>query len=223
MPLPYALIRPLLFRLDPEAAHHLGLGALRTMHQCGLSLLLAQPRVIDPVRLLGLEFPNRVGLAAVLDKNGEAIDALAALGFGFIEVGTVTPLAQGGNPRPRMFRLPQARALINRMGFNNQGLEAFLRNVRRSRREVPLERNRNRRPGKGPSGASYVPGPDGRDSFESRLDSGSRRVIGDVRCFDSVKGQSEGTACRRSGDRKGLNLVNPGFPPDKDLLSYLFS
>ena len=141
MPLPYALIRPLLFRLDPEAAHHLGLGALRTMHQCGLSLLLAQPRVIDPVRLLGLEFPNRVGLAAGLDKNGEAIDALAALGFGFIEVGTVTPLAQGGNPRPRMFRLPQARALINRMGFNNQGLEAFLRNVRRSRREVPLGLN----------------------------------------------------------------------------------
>ncbi len=141
MPLPYALIRPLLFRLDPEAAHHLGLGTLRTLHQCGLSLLLAQPRVIDPVRLLGLEFPNRVGLAAGLDKNGEAIDALAALGFGFIEVGTVTPLAQGGNPRPRMFRLPQARALINRMGFNNQGLEAFLRNVRRSRREVPLGLN----------------------------------------------------------------------------------
>jgi dihydroorotate dehydrogenase len=141
MPLPYALIRPLLFRLDPEAAHHLGLRALRATHQCGLSLLLAQPRVIDPVRLLGLEFPNRVGLAAGLDKNGEAIDALAALGFGFVEVGTVTPLAQGGNPRPRMFRLPQARALINRMGFNNQGLDAFLRNVRRSRREVPLGLN----------------------------------------------------------------------------------
>lgn len=141
MPLPYALIRPLLFRLDPEVAHHLSLRALRTTHQCGLSLLLAQPRVIDPVRLLGLEFPNRVGLAAGLDKNGEAIDALAALGFGFVEVGTVTPLAQGGNPRPRMFRLARAHALINRMGFNNLGLDAFLRNVRRSRREVPLGLN----------------------------------------------------------------------------------
>jgi dihydroorotate dehydrogenase len=141
MPLPYALIRPLLFRLDPEVAHKLSLRALRTVHQCGLSLLMAQPRVIDPVRLMGLEFPNRVGLAAGLDKDGEVIDALAALGFGFVEVGTVTPLAQGGNPRPRMFRLSRARALINRMGFNNHGLDAFLRNVRRSRREVPLGLN----------------------------------------------------------------------------------
>ncbi len=141
MPLPYALIRSLLFRLDPEVAHQLSLRTLRGVHQCGLSLLLAEPRVIDPVRLLGLDFPNRVGLAAGLDKNGEAIDALAALGFGFVEVGTVTPLPQGGNPRPRLFRLGSARALINRMGFNNQGLEAFLRNVRRSRREVPLGLN----------------------------------------------------------------------------------
>ncbi|MDE2119404.1 MAG: quinone-dependent dihydroorotate dehydrogenase, partial [Betaproteobacteria bacterium] len=132
---------PLLFRLDPEVAHKLSLRALRTTHQCGLSLLLAEPRVIDPVRLLGLDFPNRVGLAAGLDKDGEVIDALAALGFGFVEVGTVTPLAQGGNPRPRMFRLTAAQALVNRMGFNNHGLDAFLRNVRRSRREVPLGLN----------------------------------------------------------------------------------
>ncbi len=141
MLLPYPALRCLLFRLDPEFAHDLSLRALRTTQQCGLSLLLAEPRVIDPVRLLGLEFPNRVGLAAGLDKNGEAIDALAALGFGFIEVGTVTPRAQSGNPRPRLFRLPAAQALINRMGFNNLGIDTFLRNVRRSRREVPLGLN----------------------------------------------------------------------------------
>ncbi len=141
MPLPYAFIRPLLFRLDPEVAHDLSLRALRGMHQCGLSLLLAEPRVIDPVRLMGLEFPNRVGLAAGLDKHGEAIDALAALGFGFVEIGTVTPRPQVGNPRPRLFRLTSAQALVNRMGFNNEGLDAFLRNVRRSRREVPLGLN----------------------------------------------------------------------------------
>ena len=141
MPLPYPALRCLLFRLDPELAHDLSLRALRITQQCGLSLLLAEPRVIDPVRLLGLEFPNRVGLAAGLDKNGEAIDALAALGFGFIEVGTVTPRAQSGNPRPRLFRLPAAQALINRMGFNNLGIDTILRNVRRSRREVPLGLN----------------------------------------------------------------------------------
>ncbi len=141
MPVPYAPLRCLMFRLDPETAHGLGLRSLRTLHQCGLSLLLAEPRVIDPVRVLGLNFPNRVGLAAGLDKDGEAIDALAALGFGFIEVGTVTPRPQSGNPRPRLFRLPAARALINRMGFNNLGVETFLRNVRRSRREIPLGLN----------------------------------------------------------------------------------
>ena len=141
MPIPYAVARPLLFALEPETAHALSLRALRLLHGCGLSLLAAPGRVHDPVQLLGLRFPNRVGLAAGLDKNGEAIDALAALGFGFVEVGTVTPRPQAGNPQPRLFRLPQARALINRMGFNNAGLDAFLRNVRRSRREVPLGLN----------------------------------------------------------------------------------
>ncbi len=141
MPIPYAVARPLLFALEPETAHALSLRALRLLHGCGLSLLAAPARVHDPVQLLGLRFPNRVGLAAGLDKNGEAIDALAALGFGFVEVGTVTPRPQAGNPQPRLFRLPQARALINRMGFNNAGLDAFLRNVRRSRREVPLGLN----------------------------------------------------------------------------------
>ncbi len=141
MPIPYAAARPLLFALEPEVAHALTLRTVRLLHAAGLSLLLAPARVNDPVQLLGLRFPNRVGLAAGLDKNGEAIDALAALGFGFIEVGTVTPLAQPGNPQPRLFRLPQAQALINRMGFNNDGLDAFLRHVRRSRREVPLGLN----------------------------------------------------------------------------------
>ena len=141
MPLPYALIRPLLFSLDPETAHGLTLRGLRLLHQTGLSRLYAQARVHDPVQLLGLNFPNRVGLAAGLDKNGEAIDALAAMGFGFIEVGTVTPRAQSGNAKPRMFRLPQAHALINRMGFNNAGLDAFLQHVRLSRHELPLGLN----------------------------------------------------------------------------------
>ncbi len=141
MPLPYSLIRPLLFRLNPEWAHHLTLSGIRLAHSAGLSILYAHAQVNDPVDLFGLRFTNRVGLAAGLDKNGEAIDALAAMGFGFVEVGTVTPRAQPGNPAPRMFRLPQAQALINRMGFNNDGLDAFLRNVRRSHRPVPIGLN----------------------------------------------------------------------------------
>jgi dihydroorotate dehydrogenase len=128
--LPYALARPMLFGLDPEHAHDLVLGALAQFQRTPLQCAWAQPRVVDPVQLAGLTFPNRVGLAAGLDKNGRCIDALAAMGFGFIEVGTVTPLAQSGNPKPRMFRLPQAHALINRLGFNNDGLGAFIRNVR---------------------------------------------------------------------------------------------
>jgi dihydroorotate dehydrogenase len=141
MPLPYSLIRPILFRINPEWAHHLTLRGIRLAHSAGLSILYAHAPVSDPVELFGLRFANRVGLAAGLDKNGEAIDALAAMGFGFIEVGTVTPRAQPGNPTPRMFRLPQAQALINRMGFNNAGLEVFLRNVRRSHRSVPIGLN----------------------------------------------------------------------------------
>jgi len=141
MPLSYPLIRPILFRLNPEWAHHLTLSGIRLAHSAGLSILYAHAPVNDPVELFGLRFANRVGLAAGLDKNGEAIDALAAMGFGFIEVGTVTPRAQPGNPAPRMFRLPQAQALINRMGFNNDGLDVFLRNVRRSHRTVPIGLN----------------------------------------------------------------------------------
>ena len=131
--IPYGLTRAVLFNMDAEAAHELTLDMLArgqgTPLQCGWS----QARVHDPVTLAGLRFPNRVGLAAGLDKNARAIDAFAAMGFGFVEVGTVTPLAQPGNPKPRIFRLPARDALINRMGFNNEGLDVFIRNVKNSR------------------------------------------------------------------------------------------
>ena len=129
----YSLIRPLLFSLAPETAHHFSLSALHWAHAFRLSALMASRCVDAPQTVMGLQFPNTVGLAAGLDKNGEYIDALAALGFGFIEVGTVTPRPQAGNPQPRLFRLPQSQALINRMGFNNHGVEVFVRNVQRSR------------------------------------------------------------------------------------------
>ncbi len=128
----YPIARSLLFKLDPERAHHLALGGLSRMHRAGLSALVCKP-VSRPYSALGLQFANRVGLAAGLDKNGEYIDALAALGFGFIEVGTVTPRPQPGNPKPRMFRLPEHEAIINRLGFNNGGLDAFIDNVKRAR------------------------------------------------------------------------------------------
>lgn len=142
MPLiPYALARAALFKLDPEAAHDLTLSMLAsgqgTPLQCGWS----SNRVQDPITLAGLRFPNRVGLAAGLDKNARCIDALGAMGFGFVEVGTVTPLAQAGNPKPRMFRLPDAQALINRLGFNNQGLDAFIANVQKARCRQPGQRS----------------------------------------------------------------------------------
>ena len=131
--LPYALARPFLFGLDPEHAHELTLGALARLQNTPMQCAWAQPRVSDPVTVAGLKFPNRVGLAAGLDKNGRCIDGFGAMGFGFIEVGTVTPKGQSGNPKPRMFRLPEANALINRLGFNNDGLDAFIANVRRAR------------------------------------------------------------------------------------------
>ncbi len=130
---PYALTRSFLFGLDPEHAHELTLNSIARLQNTPAQCLWSQTRVDDPVTLAGLRFPNRVGLAAGLDKNGRCIDGLGAMGFGFIEVGTVTPKAQPGNPRPRMFRLTQATALINRLGFNNEGLEAFLANVRQAR------------------------------------------------------------------------------------------
>jgi len=118
--------------MDAEAAHTLTLSALQRAHDCALTRGMLYQRQAHPSTLMGLALSNPVGLAAGLDKNGEYIDALGNLGFGFIEVGTVTPRPQSGNPKPRLFRLPRAQALINRLGFNNQGLDAFIANVQRS-------------------------------------------------------------------------------------------
>ncbi len=131
--LPYSLARPFLFAMDAETAHEHTLDLLAKTQNTPLQWGYCQHRVRDPITLAGLKFPNRVGLAAGLDKNARCIDGLAAMGFGFVEVGTVTPKGQPGNPRPRMFRLPQANALINRLGFNNDGLDAFLHNVQQAR------------------------------------------------------------------------------------------
>ena len=129
----YSLLRPLLFALDPERAHQFTLDALDRTETFGLTGLISSRQQGRTVSAMGLEFPNPVGLAAGMDKNGAHIDALAALGFGFIEIGTTTPRPQPGNPKPRMFRLPEAQALINRLGFNNEGVDALVRNVERSR------------------------------------------------------------------------------------------
>ena len=138
MPLiPYALARPILFGMDPEAAHELTLSSLAKGQNTPLQWAWSAPRVDDPVTVAGVRFPNRVGLAAGLDKNAHAIDGLGAMGFGFVEVGTVTPKGQPGNPKPRMFRLPAREALINRLGFNNEGLAAFLANVQHAQCRQP--------------------------------------------------------------------------------------
>lgn len=129
----YQLLRTLLFLLDPETAHRLTLGGLNAIHALGLDRISAEPVADDHRTAMGLNFPNPVGLAAGLDKNGDCIDGLAALGFGFIEIGTITPLPQPGNPKPRLFRLPQANAIINRMGFNNDGADKLIENVRRAK------------------------------------------------------------------------------------------
>ncbi len=135
--LPYALARPFLFGMDPEKAHELTLHALASAQNTPLQWAWCGSRVEDPVTVAGITFPNRVGLAAGLDKNARCIDGLGAMGFGCVEVGTVTPKAQPGNPKPRMFRLPQAQALINRLGFNNDGLDAFLHHVGQARCRQP--------------------------------------------------------------------------------------
>ncbi len=124
----YSLIRPILFCLDPETAHDLSLSALHYLPSCLFSKVRGQA-----VNAMGLEFPHPVGLAAGLDKNGDHLDALSKLGFSFIELGTVTPRPQMGNPKPRLFRLPKAQAIINRMGFNNHGVDALLVNINKAR------------------------------------------------------------------------------------------
>lgn len=123
----YSLARPMLFSLAPERAHELTLSMLKTAHKMGMLRQTIQPK---PVTCMGIEFPNPVGLAAGLDKNGAYIDALAGLGFGFIEIGTITPRPQSGNPKPRLFRIPEAKAIINRMGFNNEGVDQLVENVK---------------------------------------------------------------------------------------------
>ena len=125
----YSLIRQFFFSLDPELAHGLGMSGVEFLNRAGIAGLLAKPVAADPVPLMGLTFPNPVGLAAGLDKNGEHIDALASLGCGFIEIGTVTPRPQPGNPKPRMFRITEKQAIINRMGFNNDGVDKLLGNI----------------------------------------------------------------------------------------------
>ncbi|MEF9956523.1 MAG: quinone-dependent dihydroorotate dehydrogenase [Acinetobacter sp.] len=126
----YSLARPLLFAFAPERAHELTLSMLDTAHKFGL---MRQKVASKPVTCMGIQFPNPVGLAAGLDKNGAHIDALAALGFGFIEIGTITPRPQAGNPQPRLFRIPEAQAIINRMGFNNDGVDRLIENVKASK------------------------------------------------------------------------------------------
>jgi len=129
----YPLIRKFFFALNPELAHGLGMNGVEFLNRAGIACLLAKPVAANPVELMGLTFPNPVGLAAGLDKNGEHIDALASLGFGFIEIGTVTPRPQPGNPKPRMFRITEKQAIINRMGFNNHGVDQLLANVAKSK------------------------------------------------------------------------------------------
>ncbi|SHE50122.1 dihydroorotate oxidase A [Microbulbifer donghaiensis] len=129
----YSHLRKALFALDPERAHHLSLDAIGAAERLGLMSLFAKPIADDPVELMGLTLPNPVGLAAGLDKNAQAFNGLGALGFGFVEVGTVTPRPQPGNPLPRLFRLEEADAIINRMGFNNEGVDYLVQRVKRRR------------------------------------------------------------------------------------------
>lgn len=134
----YSLIRKFLFLFDAETIHVFSLNMLSFFSTVGLLKIFVKKRINKPVTVMGIEFPNAVGLAAGLDKNAGHIDALAQCGFGFIEVGTVTPVAQPGNDKPRLFRLPQDKAIINRMGFNNAGVEVLVENVKKSHHECVL-------------------------------------------------------------------------------------
>ena len=129
----YSLFKPLLFAVDAELAHEVSLEMLQQFHR-----LIPATRVDKPCRVMGLDFPNPVGLAAGLDKNADYLDGLARLGFGFIEVGSVTPRPQPGNPQPRLFRLPRKHSILNRMGFNNKGVDYLLQRVSEKPRDYPL-------------------------------------------------------------------------------------
>ncbi|MCN4144663.1 MAG: quinone-dependent dihydroorotate dehydrogenase [Thiohalomonas sp.] len=132
----YPLIRRFFFSIDAEKAHLLGLKAIKLLYSSKLSSLVFAKPVSAPREVMGLTFPNAVGLAAGLDKNGDYIDALSAVGFGFIEIGTITPRPQPGNPRPRLFRIPEAQAIINRMGFNNKGVEHLIEQVKKANKDT---------------------------------------------------------------------------------------
>lgn len=132
MSLAYPLLRPLLFSLDAEVAHNLTLNGLDFIHALGFTRMLGQHVECEPRSVMGIRFPNAVGLAAGLDKNGAHIEGLSDLGFGFLEIGTITPRPQPGNPKPRIFRLPSAQGIINRMGFNNDGVDKLIENVDRA-------------------------------------------------------------------------------------------
>ena len=134
----YQLIRPILFCLNAETAHNLTLKSMKALYACGLSFLYRKHFHANPIKLFGQQFPHRVGLAAGLDKNGDYIDALAAMGFAFIEVGTVTPKPQAGNAKPRLFRLSKSKAVINRMGFNNKGVDYLLANIKKRKSKIIL-------------------------------------------------------------------------------------
>ena len=129
----YNLARSIMFKTDAEASHHFALGSLKALQHTPMSMLWSQQVPHKPVTIAGLTFPNAVGLAAGLDKNADCIDAFAQMGFGFIEVGTVTPRPQYGNDKPRLFRLPAANAIINRMGFNNLGVDNLVENVKKAK------------------------------------------------------------------------------------------
>ena len=130
----YKIARPILFRLDAERAHDLTLRGLRIAQKMGITSFLSPGHSKEPVKLMSLNFPNRVGLAAGLDKSGNCVAGFGSMGFGFVEVGTITPVAQEGNPRPRLFRVREHEAIINRMGFNNPGIETALDNIQKSRK-----------------------------------------------------------------------------------------
>ncbi|MFT7413874.1 MAG: dihydroorotate dehydrogenase [Methylophagaceae bacterium] len=134
----YKLIRTVMFQLEAEKAHYLGLKGLDLVQMLRLSTLVYPNVVATPVKVMGIDFPNSVGLAAGLDKNGDHIEALSAIGFGFIEIGTVTPRPQAGNPKPRLFRLPEAQAIINRMGFNNLGVEHLIAQVKNAKADTVI-------------------------------------------------------------------------------------
>ena len=128
----YKIARSLLFKLDAEKAHDVSINGLRAMQSLGLTPLLEPNLQNNPINIMGLNFPNRIGLAAGLDKSGQCINGFGSMGFGFVEVGTITPRPQSGNPKPRLFRLKEHNAIINRMGFNNPGIENAIDNIIKS-------------------------------------------------------------------------------------------